>query len=31
MGVFRHISAGYQEARACADEQGLDIPFDRWA
>jgi len=31
MGVFRHVSAGYQEARACADEQGLDIPFDRWA
>jgi len=31
MGVFRHRSAGYQEARACADEQGLDIPFDRWA
>ena len=31
MGVFRHVSAGYEEARACAREQGLDIPFDRWA
>ncbi|GAB4173701.1 MAG: urocanate hydratase [Wenzhouxiangellaceae bacterium] len=29
MGVFRHVSAGYDEARACASEQGLDIPFDR--
>jgi urocanate hydratase len=30
MGVFRHVSAGYDAARTCADEQGLDIPFDRW-
>ena len=30
MGVFRHVSAGYDAARACAAEQGLDIPFDRW-
>src|SRR6056297_920417 len=31
MGVFRHVSAGYDEARACAEEQGLDLPFDRRA
>jgi len=31
MGVFRHVSAGYDAARACAAQQGLDIPFDRWA
>ncbi|MDT8449686.1 MAG: urocanate hydratase [Wenzhouxiangellaceae bacterium] len=30
-GIFRHVSAGYEEARRCADEQGLDIPFDRRA
>ena len=30
MGVFRHVSAGYDDARTCAEEQGLDIPFDRW-
>lgn len=30
MGVFRHVSAGYDEARACAADQSLDIPFDRW-
>mgnify|MGYP000031085672 CR=1 FL=1 len=26
MGVFRHYDAGYDEARACAKETGLDIP-----
>jgi len=31
MGVFRHVSASYGEARECAKAQGLDIPFDRWA
>ena len=31
MGVFRHVSAGYNDARACAEERELDIPFDRWA
>jgi len=31
MGVFRHVSAGYHDARACAEERELDIPFDRWA
>ncbi|MDX1626749.1 MAG: urocanate hydratase [Wenzhouxiangellaceae bacterium] len=30
MGVFRHVSAGYDASRACAAEQGLDNPFDRW-
>jgi len=30
MGVFRHVSAGYDAARTCADQQDLDIPFDRW-
>ncbi|MEE4330567.1 MAG: urocanate hydratase [Wenzhouxiangella sp.] len=29
MGVFRHVSAGYDEARACAEAERLDIPFDR--
>ncbi|MEM1080187.1 MAG: urocanate hydratase, partial [Pseudomonadota bacterium] len=29
MGVFRHVSAGYDEARVCAEHQGLDIPLDR--
>lgn len=29
-GIFRHVSAGYDEARACVDEQGFDIPFDQW-
>ncbi|MCA1779453.1 MAG: hypothetical protein LC637_08750 [Xanthomonadaceae bacterium] len=28
-GVFRHVSAGYDEARTCAGQQGLDSPFDR--
>ncbi len=26
-GVFRHVNAGYDTAEACAEEQGLDIPF----
>jgi urocanate hydratase len=26
MGVFRHVDAGYEEAEACAREQGVDIP-----
>jgi urocanate hydratase len=26
MGVFRHVDAGYDEAIACAEEQGLDVP-----
>jgi len=29
-GIFRHVSAGYAEARDCAERQGVDIPFDRW-
>ncbi len=29
MGVFRHVSAGYDEARRCAEDQALDLPFDR--
>ncbi|MDT8409665.1 MAG: urocanate hydratase [Wenzhouxiangellaceae bacterium] len=28
-GVFRHVSAGYDEARECAEAHGLDVPFDR--
>ena len=26
-GVMRHVDAGYDEARACADERGLDLPM----
>jgi urocanate hydratase len=26
MGVFRHLDAGYEDAAACAEEQGLDVP-----
>ncbi len=29
MGVFRHVSAGYDSARDCAAEHELDLPFDR--
>jgi urocanate hydratase len=25
-GVMRHADAGYESARACAAEQGLDLP-----
>jgi urocanate hydratase len=28
-GVMRHADAGYEEAIACADEQGLDLPMLR--
>ncbi|MEM1185193.1 MAG: urocanate hydratase [Planctomycetota bacterium] len=27
MGVFRHVDAGYEEARSCALERGADIPM----
>jgi urocanate hydratase len=27
MGVFRHVDAGYDLARRCADEQGVPIPM----
>jgi len=27
MGVFRHADAGYEEARRCASERGVDIPM----
>jgi urocanate hydratase len=27
MGIFRHASAGYDEALRCADEHGVDIPM----
>lgn len=30
MGVFRHADAGYDEARACADEKGLKVPMRAW-
>ena len=26
-GIFRHVDAGYDEARACASERGVDIPM----
>ena len=26
LGVFRHLDAGYEEAAACAEEQGLRLP-----
>jgi urocanate hydratase len=26
-GVMRHADAGYEEAIACAKEQGLDLPM----
>jgi len=29
MGVFRHADAGYDEARACADQRGVRIPMRR--
>jgi len=27
MGIFRHVDAGYDEARACAREQNVDVPM----
>ncbi|MBL8887242.1 MAG: urocanate hydratase [Phycisphaerales bacterium] len=27
MGVFRHVDAGYDEAKACAKDQKIDIPM----
>jgi urocanate hydratase len=30
MGVFRHADAGYDLARRCADEQGVDVPMRNW-
>ncbi|MHC5113782.1 MAG: urocanate hydratase [Planctomycetota bacterium] len=27
MGIFRHVDAGYDEARACASEQDVSIPI----
>ena len=27
MGIFRHVDAGYEEARACARERGADVPM----
>jgi urocanate hydratase len=30
MGVMRHADAGYEEARRCADERGVDIPMRDW-
>jgi len=30
MGVFRHADAGYDLAKRCADEQGVDIPMRDW-
>jgi urocanate hydratase len=29
MGVVRHADAGYEEAIACAREQGLNLPMLR--
>jgi urocanate hydratase len=30
MGVFRHADAGYDAARRCADDRGLDVPMRGW-
>ncbi|MFN0131449.1 MAG: urocanate hydratase [Phycisphaerales bacterium] len=30
MGVFRHADAGYDDARACADQHRLDVPMRTW-
>jgi urocanate hydratase len=30
LGVFRHADAGYEEARACADEHQLKVPMREW-
>ncbi len=30
MGVFRHADAGYDDARRCAEERGVDIPGREW-
>ncbi len=27
LGIFRHADAGYEDARNCADEHGVDIPM----
>jgi len=27
MGVIRHVDAGYESARRCADERGVDVPM----
>lgn len=27
MGVFRHVDAGYEDARACADHLSVDVPM----
>jgi urocanate hydratase len=29
MGIFRHADAGYEEAKACAERLGVDIPMGR--
>ena len=30
MGVFRHVDAGYDEARACARDHHLKVPIKAW-
>lgn len=30
MGVFRHADAGYEDAQACADRLGVDVPMRNW-
>ncbi|MCG8555247.1 MAG: urocanate hydratase [Proteobacteria bacterium] len=30
LGVLRHADAGYPEAQACADRQGLKVPMRNW-
>jgi urocanate hydratase len=27
MGVFRHVDAGYEDAKRCAQERGVDVPM----
>ena len=29
-GIFRHVDAGYEEARECARERGVRIPMEDW-
>jgi urocanate hydratase len=28
MGIFRHVDAGYDEARECARDLSVDVPMD---
>ncbi len=30
MGIFRHADAGYEDARRCARDKGVDVPMRSW-